>query len=48
MVSNELSLSLASLDYSLLQTAKRRLMVFGKTSVRFIFDDELSPCLTER
>jgi len=48
MVSNQLSLSLTPLEYSLPQTAKRRLMVSGKTSVRFIFDDELSPCLTER
>jgi len=40
--------NLASLEYSFLQTAKRRLMVSGKTLVRFICDDELAPYLTER
>jgi len=36
------------LEYSIPQTAKRALMVCGKSSVRFICDDELAPYLTER
>ena len=48
MVSNEPGYDLPSLTYSPLQTAKRPLMVSGKTSVRFYYDKEQTPYLTER
>jgi len=40
--------NLMFLEYYFPQTAKRPLVVCGKSSVRFIRDNELAPYLTER
>jgi hypothetical protein len=38
----------ASIEYRFLQTAKHRLMMSGKSSVRFVGENELVRCLIER
>ena len=38
----------ASIEYRSLQTAKHRLRISGKSSVRFVDENELVRCLTER